>query len=123
MTEKDMTTGSANGNTGGRNGYADNCKDGCGNRCIENLNGSNDMTELIPLSELGARQQAEIRFFNGGRVFRERLHSMGLRQNSHVTVLNNSKLLGGPVLLAAGAARVSVGRRMARKIMVKPLKN
>jgi Fur family ferric uptake transcriptional regulator len=59
--------------------------------------------------------------FLGGKTMQRRLISMGLSQGSEVEVLNNNG--GGPVLVAVKGTRLAVGRGVAHKILLAPIRH
>lgn len=68
------------------------------------------------LSEAGAGKQVKIVGFNGGRGLISRLTSMGILPGEDVEVICNA---GGPIIVSVKGSRVSLGRGMARKIIIK----
>ena len=58
----------------------------------------------------------------GGREFQHRLVSMGLNVGREVKVIRGSKGVGGPTLIALGQTRLAIGRGMAERIMVSPVR-
>ena len=75
-----------------------------------------------PLSKFQAGQKGIVVAFNGGRSFRNRIMSMGLKVGSELQVVSTSQILGGPVLVMVGETRLAIGWGMAQKIMIKLIK-
>lgn len=74
--------------------------------------------EPIPLSAAGARRIVKVVDTFGCGRRRARLAAMGLTPGSEVTVCCN---LGGPMVVEVRGSRLSLGQRLASKIMVEPL--
>lgn len=72
------------------------------------------------LRELQNGQSAEIVRVDGGHGAQRRIESMGLRAGKIVKKIS-SMFLGGPVTVQVGHTRVSMGRGMAQKVIVKVL--
>ncbi len=76
-------------------------------------------TETIKsLDQLKSREKAFVVALIGGRSLQNRLISMGLNVGSPVEVIRPANGNSGPALVAAGDARIAIGRGMAAKIMV-----
>ncbi|MBD3285300.1 ferrous iron transport protein A [candidate division WOR-3 bacterium] len=75
------------------------------------------MTERL-LSDLRVGETAEIIGVRGGRGFRARLASMGLREGQIIKKLSRVGW-GGPVVILVNRAQVAIGRGMSRKIVVR----
>jgi len=73
---------------------------------------------LCPLSELSQGAEATVTELRGGRHFRSRLLSMGMRIGSRLVVIRPANGSHGPVLVASGGTRLGIGRGMAELIMV-----
>ncbi|MBW1989457.1 MAG: FeoA domain-containing protein [Deltaproteobacteria bacterium] len=67
------------------------------------------------LAQAGTGALVRIREVNAGRGLEARLAAMGLAAGSEVRVLEN---LGGPIRLAVGEDRLTLGRGAAEKILV-----
>jgi len=76
----------------------------------------------IPLCNLTPGQEAQVRAVVGpGRGLRLRLGSLGIRPGAVVRLIS----LGaghGPILLEVDGTRVALGRGLARRILVSPLR-
>jgi len=77
-----------------------------------------DNTPPVPLNRLRPGQRATVVGLVGGRGFRMRLLSMGLRVGSEVEVVHSSNGAAGPTLVAAGETRLAIGHGMAAKVLV-----
>jgi Fur family ferric uptake transcriptional regulator len=75
----------------------------------------------LPLAMASTGERLIIVRFLGGRTMQDRLISMGLNPGSEVEVLNNNG--GGPVLVAAKGTRLALGRGVAHKVLVSPMKH
>ena len=71
-----------------------------------------------PLSQLKVSEQGVVIALNGGRQFVNRLIGMGLSVGSRVQVIQGANGRPGPVLVAAGGARLGIGHGMAEKVSV-----
>ncbi|MDM8516935.1 transcriptional repressor [Desulfobacterales bacterium HSG16] len=76
---------------------------------------------LIPLAMARPGEQLVIESFKGGSSSRMRLLSMGLRPGDELEVITNSN--SGRIVVALDYNRYALGRGLAEKIMVKPLKD
>ena len=74
--------------------------------------------DVRPLSRLNVNERGAIVALNGGRHFVNRLISMGLSVGSRVQVIQGANGRPGPVLVAAGGARLGIGHGMAEKVSV-----
>jgi len=72
----------------------------------------------VPLSTLPDGTAARLVMVQGGRGLRSRLTAMGLRAGAAIRVVHNGDR--GPFVVAAGEARIVLGRGMARKVLVVP---
>jgi len=70
------------------------------------------------LADLPVGDEAEIVDVRGGRGFRSRLASMGLRKGQIIKKLSRVGW-GGPVVVVVNRAQVAIGRGMSRKIVVR----
>jgi len=73
---------------------------------------------MIPLS-MARSGPVKVVKINGGKTFRNRLRTMGLRENSIIFVVSGSFF--GPVIIQTGGTRIGIGVGMANKIIVEPL--
>ncbi|MFO8057981.1 MAG: FeoA family protein [bacterium] len=67
------------------------------------------------LSSVPPGHSVEIFKLMGGRHFTAKVCALGLTPGSRVKVLSN---LGGPIILDVRGSRISLGRGMARKVIV-----
>lgn len=72
---------------------------------------------IIPLTVLRKGEKAIIVSHHGGRVFGNRMSSLGLRSNAVITKIS-SQLFRGPVTVQIGNSQVALGHGMARRIFV-----
>ncbi|MEF8879869.1 MAG: FeoA family protein [Candidatus Thermoplasmatota archaeon] len=71
----------------------------------------------IPLTDLPREKEGKIVNLRGGHGFRKKIGVMGLREGQHVKVLSKQPFRG-PLTVKAGKNHVTLGRGMARKIIV-----
>ena len=74
----------------------------------------------IPLIELKKGERAVIVSHHGGRVFGNRMNSLGLRPNAVIKKIS-SQLFRGPVTIQIGNSQVALGHGMARRILVEKI--
>jgi ferrous iron transport protein A len=74
----------------------------------------------VPLATLSDGARARLVRVDAGAGLRTRLVSMGLRPGAEVSVVHNGGR--GPFVLAVDACRIVLGRGMAHKVMVMPLR-
>ena len=79
-----------------------------------------DRAQPMPLSSAKQGEQFEIKDFTGGTTARMRLLSMGLRIGDRIEVVTN--LDRGQLVVAIDYNRFALGRGMAKKILVEPVK-
>lgn len=74
-----------------------------------------------PLSKMAKGQGGYVVAQRGGRDFQQRITSQGLSIGSKVEVVQNSNTGGneGPVVIRSGETRLTIGRGMADKILVR----
>lgn len=77
------------------------------------------ITLIIPITELRAYQTARIVGLAGGHGFQSRLRTLGIREGKSITV-QVSQPFGGPVVIEIDGRATTIGRRMARGILVEP---
>jgi Fe2+ transport system protein FeoA len=70
-----------------------------------------------PLIRCRSGQQVEIVQIRGGRRLREKMESQGLFPGLVICIVQND--IAGPMIVSIGDSRVTVGKGMARHIMVK----
>jgi len=75
------------------------------------------MNREINLARMEEGQTGVISDIIGGRTFRLKLESMGIRPGSKVTKVSNL-FDRGPVVLHVGGMEVALGYRMARRILI-----
>ena len=85
----------------------------CSN-CIE------DRVVDIPLTAAKSGEQMMIKSFSGGTGARVRLSTMGLRLGDEVEVVTNQG--SGQVVISADGKRYALGRGLAKKVLVRPIK-
>ncbi|MEN8242514.1 MAG: FeoA family protein [Chloroflexota bacterium] len=78
---------------------------------------ANKMTMLLTDAPLGETYQ--LVSLKGGKGLQRRLAEMGLTPGINLRVLQDA---GGPLLIAIRSSRIALGRGMAKKITVAPLK-
>ena len=71
-----------------------------------------------PLSEVPSGQRVRITSYEGGRMMRSRLASLGLTLGREINILQNNR---GLIIVGADGGRVALGRGVSQKIMVIPL--
>ncbi|MFO7964694.1 MAG: transcriptional repressor [Desulfobacterales bacterium] len=74
----------------------------------------------MPLTMAKPGEHLVIRDFTGGANARMRLMTMGLRQGDHIEIITNSGT--GQLVVALDYNRYVIGRGMAQKVLVEPLK-
>ncbi len=79
-----------------------------------------DSAPLMPLDLARPGEKLVIKEFNGGTGSRMRLMTMGLRIGDPVEVITNQNK--GQVVIAADFKRYALGRGLAEKIMVEPVR-
>jgi Fur family ferric uptake transcriptional regulator len=76
-------------------------------------------TRLLPLATAKAGERFIIKGFAGGPKGRMRLLTMGLRFGDEIEVITNYS--NGQIIVAADCQRYVLGRKMAKKLLVKPI--
>lgn len=74
----------------------------------------------IPLTEATIGEPYCLENFEGGRGLQRRLAELGLTPGVSLRVLQDC---GGPLLIAIRNSRIALGRGMANKITVSPIKD
>ena len=69
------------------------------------------------LNELKAGEAGEIVSLEGGKKFKIQLRSRGLRKGQIISVLTRQP--GGPLVINSGRSQLTLGRGMAKKIIVR----
>lgn len=75
----------------------------------------------ILLTDLKVGEKARISRVEGGRGFKRRIASLGIRVGKDVQKISVQPLRG-PVVIEVGGTRVALGQGMARKIFVEEVK-
>ncbi len=71
--------------------------------------------------ELESLEVAEIISFEGGQTLKKRLEEMGIRRGKLISRIS-SQLVNGPVIVSVDGQQTAIGRKMAAKVQVKPVK-
>lgn len=80
-----------------------------------------DHIQLMPLIHAKQGERLEIKEFSGGASARMRLLSMGLRVGDKIDIITN--LNKGQMVVAVGYNRYVLGRGLAQKILVEPVRS
>ncbi len=72
---------------------------------------------IMQLLTLKDGQNGEVTELTGGREFKDRMSTLGIREKTRVRMIAKQPL-GGPVVVKAGNTQITLGRGMASKIMV-----
>ena len=80
-----------------------------------------DHIQPIPLANAKQGERFEIKDFIGGATARMRLLSMGLRIGDKIDVINN--LDKGQLVIAVSHQRYVLGRGLAKKILIEPVRS
>jgi Fur family ferric uptake transcriptional regulator len=80
-----------------------------------------DHIQPMPLVHAKQGERMEIKEFTGGASARMRLLSIGLRIGDHIDIINN--LNKGQMVVAVGYNRYVLGRGLAQKILVEPIRS
>jgi len=80
-----------------------------------------DHIQLMPLIQAKQGERLEIKEFTGGATARVRLLSMGLRVGDKIDIITN--LNQGQLVIAIGYNRYVLGRGLAEKILVEPIRS
>jgi Fur family ferric uptake transcriptional regulator len=80
-----------------------------------------DHIQLMPLIHAKQGEQLEIKEFTGGASARMRLLSMGLRVGDKIDIITN--LNKGQMVVAVDYNRYVLGRGLAQKILVEPVRS
>lgn len=78
-----------------------------------------DCGNACNLGNLGPGCEAVVFRFNGGSQMRDRLAALGIYEGTVVEVMQR---VCGQVIVQCGHGRVGLGRGLAEKIMVQPVK-
>jgi ferrous iron transport protein A len=74
----------------------------------------------IPISELPLHKPARILELAGGHELQRKLRNLGIREGKIVRVLA-AQPFGGPVVIEVDGRATTIGRGMARGILVEPV--
>ncbi len=74
----------------------------------------------IPIFELPRHKSARIVELAGGYEFQRKLRNLGIREGKIVRVLADQPF-GGPVVIEVDGRATTIGRGMARGILVEPV--
>jgi ferrous iron transport protein A len=74
----------------------------------------------LPIAELSHNKMARITEIAGGHEFQRKLRNLGVREGKLVRVLA-SQPFGGPVVIEVDGRATTIGRGMARNILVEPV--
>jgi len=72
------------------------------------------------LSDLPIKRKAKIIDIHRGRTFHRRMQVMGLRIGQIVEVISRQPLMG-PLTIAVGKSKMTIGRGVAHKILVEEI--
>ena len=75
---------------------------------------------LIPVTQMKIGGSAYITGLDGGEEFKKKLRVIGIREGKMVIVITQHPL-GGPIVLQVDGRKTTLGRRMARRILVEVL--
>lgn len=70
------------------------------------------------LTHLLEGESSTVKALNGGDLFMERMRTIGIKEGKRVKVVAKEPL-GGPVVVRVGNTKVTIGRGMAKKVVVK----
>lgn len=73
--------------------------------------------ELKNLTQVSKGKNLEVVKIEGGKIFREKVESLGLRVGVNVKKLS-TQVMSGPITIQVGSSKVTLGRGMAQKIIV-----
>ena len=72
------------------------------------------------LAHLKPNRKAKIISIGGGRCFQRKLCTMGIREGQIIQVVSRQPLMG-PLTIAFGNCKITIGRGMAHRITVEEL--
>ena len=75
---------------------------------------------LTPVTQMKVGGSAYISRLDGGDEFKRKLRVLGIREGKMVLVITQHPL-GGPIVLQVDGRKTTLGRRMARRILVEVL--
>lgn len=73
--------------------------------------------KIVPLTEMKCGQHGKVTDLAGGEHFTAKLSSLGIRINTHITMVS-TMAFSGPVIVNVHRRHVAIGHRMAERIMV-----
>ena len=73
--------------------------------------------ELKNLTQVSKGKNLEVVKIEGGKIFQEKVESLGLRVGVNVKKLS-TQVMSGPITIQVGSSKVALGRGMAKKIIV-----
>ena len=78
------------------------------------------MTKIrtLSLTELKQNEEGVVKTLNGGKAFKQKLNSMGIRTGKKITKISNM-VMNGPVTVRVGNTNIAIGRGMADRIQIK----
>ncbi len=68
------------------------------------------------LNEMKSNQSGTVTQLRGGRTFKHRLRSRGVREDQRISVVTRQP--AGPLVINAGKTQLTIGRGMAKKIII-----
>jgi Fe2+ transport system protein FeoA len=68
------------------------------------------------LNELKSNQSGTVTQLKGGKTFKHRLRSRGIREDQKISVVTRQP--AGPMVINAGKTQLTIGRGMSGKIIV-----
>ncbi len=69
------------------------------------------------MSALKEKMDATVRMLKGGPIFQRKLRCIGLREGKVIKILARQPF-GGPIVVQVDGRSITLGRHMARKIVV-----
>ncbi len=72
---------------------------------------------MLNLIQINQGEKCRVTEIQGGRMFIGKLDSLGIRPGVELIKLS-AQLMRGPIIVKVGSARVAIGYRMAKRIIV-----
>jgi len=69
------------------------------------------------ITELNSKESAKVISIEGGRNFKEKLNTLGIRKNIKIKKVSDS-FLKGPIVIKINLMEIAIGWGMASKILV-----
>lgn len=69
------------------------------------------------ITELRSKESAKVISIDGGQNFKEKLNTLGIRENIKIKKISSS-FLRGPIVIKINLMEIAIGWRMANKILV-----